>query len=296
MKKDKEIKPKPVWSQWKPTPNFLRNLLVFLILLVILFFSIVIIKKRYSEKKVREPVCLVRPSPSNQATLPALNLSALPSQEDLKLLSGRLAALENKINQVQQVLQNPQKVNPPAPSQEELKALSDRLVVLENKMNQAQQILQSHQKIMAVELLHGVLKGKVPLGTFRAFLQKKPEPWAKTLLATLASVKECKTYPQLDALLVLSPSQSFSVLERIKRKIKSLIHIRKLDQNGDHTTVQLEDVRRAIYDHDIQRALGSFEKLPPEEKAQLSLWKELAQSRLTLETISNKLLLELAES
>jgi hypothetical protein len=174
------------------------------------------------------------------------------------------------------------------------KLLSDRPTALENRINQQQQILLTFPKLVAIELLRAVLKGWIPLKAFKTFLQKNPDPWAQDLLTTLALVKESKTYPQLEALLVLPPSQPLSTWKRIKRKIKSLVQIRKLDEKSDHQLGQIEGIQKALHDHDIQKSLESFEELSPQEKAQLSSWKDLAQDRFKLEKMLKKLILELA--
>jgi len=52
----------------------------------------------------------------------------------------------------------------------------------------------------------------------------------------------------------------------------------------------------ALQNHNIQEALEIFGKMPHKEQNQLSLWKKMAQDRLTLEAIKKKILLECARS
>lgn len=174
-----------------------------------------------------------------------------------------------------------------------------RLSNLENNVNNLQLSLRAVPQLIALELLHEVLEGHLPVETLILYLQKKPEPWATDILNTFSSIKEGKTYAQLQALLILPPSDqclssSSSPWGYVKNIIKSFVSIRKLNMEG-----KLEDIDKiqtALYAHDIKSALELFNKLPPEQQVQLSFWKQLAQDRLILETIKQKLLLELSGS
>jgi len=256
MKKNKKTN-NVSWFQWAQSSDFLRGIVIFVSLLILLILSVFIIWKRYTERVEGQPIMLLQTAPPQPVVQPI--------------------------------------EPPPLSPREELKLLSDRLTALENRMNQQQQILLTPPKLVAIELLRAVLKGWVPLETLKTYLQKNPDPWAQGLSGTLVPINESKTYPQLEALLTLSPVELPSMWERIKRKIKSLVHIRKLDEKGDYQGGQIEDVQKALHDHDVQKALENFEKLPSEEKAQLSTWKGVAQDRLTLEIMMKKLILELTE-
>ncbi|OJW51098.1 MAG: hypothetical protein BGO67_12270 [Alphaproteobacteria bacterium 41-28] len=256
MKKNKKTN-NVSWFQWTQSSEFLKGIFIFVSLLILLILSVFIIWKRYTERVEGQPIPLLQTSPP------------------------------------QQVVQTIEP--PPLSPREELKLFSDRLAALENRMNQQQQIMLTPPKLVAIELLRAVLKGWLPLETLKTYLQKNAHPWAQGLSSTLVPINESKTYPQLEALLTLSPVQLPSMWERIKRKIKSLVHIRKLDEKGDYQEGQIEDAQKALQAHDIQKALESFEKLPPQEKAQLSAWKDAAQDRLTLEVMMKKLILELTE-
>jgi len=179
---------------------------------------------------------------------------------------------------------------------EEFKSLSNSLKAIQDTVIQQQHNLQIPHKLIAVELLRGVLDDLIPLETLKTFLQKNPEPWAQELLTTLGSVKENTNYAQLEALLAPTTTKSHSLWERFKKTIKSLIHIQKRDEDSSSKPGRVKDVKKAIRSHDIAKALIVFEKLPSEEKAQLSAWKELAKGRLLLEQSTRKLLLDLAGS
>ena len=147
-----------------------------------------------------------------------------------------------------------------------------------------------------IEILRAVLEGLIPLETLKIFLHKIPEPWAHSLLTTLTPIKSTITYPQLEDLLVLPPPVPLSTWERMKATLKSLIRIRKLDEKGTYKLESIENIQKALKEHDIQRALKFFAMLTPQEKAQLSSWRVLAQERLTLEDSLKNLLIEFTES
>ncbi len=245
------------WLSWVQSPDSLKKVFIFVTLVILLVLSIFILWKRYVEKEISQPISLIQTS----STLPATQLLEKPL----------------------------------SPPQEELKLFSDRLTALENRMNQQQEILLTPPKLVVVEVLRAILEGWIPVETLTVFLQRNSAPWAQGLLVTLNPIKESKTYSQLEALLSVSSSQPLSLWERVKRKIKSLIRIRKLDAKGDYQGARIEDVQKALSDHDIAKAMDFFEKLSPQEKTELSSWKILAQNRLTLEIIIKKLIIELTE-
>ncbi|MBY0291846.1 MAG: hypothetical protein K2W92_00960 [Alphaproteobacteria bacterium] len=201
----------------------------------------------------------------------------------------------------------PQSIDMPTP--QDIDILLNRITVLENKAAEQQKILkdstiehqhilQIPQKLIVIELLRSVLEGLIPIETLKTFLHKISEPWALSLLATLDPIKNTITYPQLEALLVPPPLSfdSLSIWERIKTKLQSLVRIRKLDEHGAYKLKPIESIQKSLEVHDIQQALKFFEMLTPQENAQLSSWKILAQERLTLENSLKNLLLELTES
>jgi len=204
MKKNKKTD-SVSWFRWTQSSEFLRGIFIFLSLFILLILSVFIIWKRYIERVEDQPITLLQTSPPPAAVQPI--------------------------------------EKPTPPPQDELKLISDRITALENRMNQQQQILLTPPKLVSVELLRAVLKGWIPLETLKTYLQKNTHPWAQGLSGTLAPINESKTYPQLQALLTLSPVQLPSLWERIKRKIKSLVHIRKLNEKGDYQLGQIEDVQ-----------------------------------------------------
>jgi hypothetical protein len=179
--------------------------------------------------------------------------------------------------------------------QKEVASVTNRFSTLEKKMIQQEQIAIIPLKLITVELLKGVLEELISLEKFKEFLQKKPDPWAKAFVTPFLPLKECKTYAQLEVLLVFPPPPvAQTTWERFLNIITSLIQIRKLDDNGQYLFGQLEDIHKELRAHNIQTALQFFEKLPPQEKARLAPWKQLADARLAVETSAKKLLLELA--
>ncbi|MBP6951525.1 MAG: hypothetical protein KBC28_04835 [Alphaproteobacteria bacterium] len=181
-----------------------------------------------------------------------------------------------------------------------VKALESQTIeqkkILKDNTIEHQQILQIPQRLIVIEILRSVLEGLIPLETLKIFLHKISEPWAHSLLTTLTPIKSTITYPQLEDLLVLPPPVPLSTWERMKATLKSLIRIRKLDEKGTYKLESIENIQKALKEHDIQRALKFFAMLTPQEKAQLSSWKVLAQERLMLEDSLKNLLLEFTES
>jgi len=175
----------------------------------------------------------------------------------------------------------------------QLESLSKRVTNTQTNIVPPQQ--QNSDRLIALQLLKGVLDGLIPLEALKKFLQTSPQPWKASLLADLASVGQIKTYPQLSSLLSFpSLSPPASLWKQVKKNIKSLILIRKVDGKRGYEVGQLDDLQKAIQAHDLQKANEYFEKLPIEEKARLSAWKKLMQDRLTLETQEKALLLEMA--
>lgn len=259
MKKNKDINIKSVWNRWKETSDFLKMLLGISSLLIILGLAIVIIKKRNEESKTNPK--------ENFITSEELRLKQ--KQVDPKLT-------DDLLNQV--------------------KTLSNRLATLESQSKVIVQPADVSHKLIGIDLLNTVLEGSIPLESFKKFLQKNPEPWAQTILATIGSIKECKTYSQLEDVLVQLPVQTVPMWGNVKSIIKYFFNIRRIDENGNYKMGKLEEVRNAIHAHDVTKALVIFEKLSPEIRTQYSSWKEMAIARFNLETIYKNLLNELVES
>jgi hypothetical protein len=180
--------------------------------------------------------------------------------------------------------------------QNEISSFENRLHALQHNPISQEPATQTLHKVIAFELFKAVLEGWISIETLKTFLQKNPEPWATTLLTPLLSIKEIKSYPQLEALLGLpSFPQPLSMGSRVKRILTSFIHIRKLDENSQDKQGNIEDIQQSLRAHDIQKALELFEKLPLQEQTPLSSWKTGAQDRSLLEMSLKKLLLELME-
>lgn len=269
MKKNKETKEKSGWQKLRESPDFLKNLNIYSLLSFIFILSSIVLIYRYINKPVDQtefvlqkiaPVTTAEPAPvPDLVPAPA---APTPVPPDTILQNDRLTYLENKINELQGAL------------------------------------LISHQ-LVAFEMLQGVLDGHLPLATLTVYLQKISEPWTTDILNTLSSVKEIKTYSQLQSLLTIpSPplSKPISFWNRIKNTLKSFVRVRKLESADNNNLGNLKDIQLALHTHDIQQALEIFGKMPPKEQAELSLWKQAAQDRLTLETVKQKILLQFSGS
>lgn len=203
---------------------------------------------------------------------------------------------EKKENRSPVIIVNSEAAPVPAPLKNEVDLQNDRLTKLENMLSQQQFTLQPPQQLIAFELLHQVLKGRLSLKSLILYLQKNAEPWTIDILNTLSPLQESKTYDELQASLILPPPSSSSLWQHVKNVINLFVSIRELDAEGRYKLGRLEDIRVALQAHDIQKALDGFGKLLPEEQAQLSSWKQEAQNRLILENLKQKMLVGLAES
>jgi hypothetical protein len=259
MKKGKTYNPITLWRQWRRSPDFLKNTFVFFMFSIVFVLSIILVWKRYLDKQAVE-------------RNPPIFNSEVERYPEVVILQKEVASVTNEVASV-----------------------TNRFSTLEKKVIQQEQVAIIPLKLITVELLKGVLEGLIPLEQTKAFLQKNPDPWAKTFVTPLLPLKECKTYTQLEILLVSPPPPvAQTIWRRFLNIVTSLIQIRKLDGNGQYILGQLEDIRKELRAHDIQTALQFFEKLPPQEKTRLASWKQLADARLTVETSAKKLLLELA--
>ncbi|MBY0500852.1 MAG: hypothetical protein K2P93_02480 [Alphaproteobacteria bacterium] len=258
-----------LWRQRLKSPEFLKNFFVFIMFFIILFLAIILIWKRHTEKKVvKHEIALAAIAPEQ---------SEKKEQKEEKE-----EKIEKKLEEKTITIQN------------EVSVFADRITALEQKTVQQQQGIEIPHKLITLELLKGVLEGFVPLAKLIAFLLKNPEPWAKILVTPLVPLKECKTYPQLEAMLILPASPEILTLwERFLKTVISLVQVRKLDEKGGYILSHLKDVQVALREHDIQKALQVFEKLPPSEKARLVSWKQAAQNRQAVETITKNFYLEL---
>jgi len=259
MKNNKQKHLLSFWQSWTHFPDFFKNLFVFLAFFIFFTISIVLIWKRQLTKETRQ----VLQSVVAQQIAAKAPPSAPPPP-------------------------------PPPPPQQDIQPLINRIAVLETRLSQSQASLQIPHKLIAFELIKGILEGFIPLESLKTFLQKTPDPWASSLLVTLATIGDIKDYPQLEASLALPPPLiQLSLWQRVKRKLKSLVRIQRLDEKGNYKFGNLEDVQKALQDHNIQKAIECFEKLPVEDQAALSSWKKTAQDRLFLETTRKTLLLEI---
>jgi hypothetical protein len=272
MNNNKIKNKKNSWRDWIPSTFFLKTLLIFTTLFIMFFLAVFVIWKRYSMRDHNSSNFFSRKTTPllEQLEAPRKPISE-PAPQGEAILVNRVAALETKATEQQKILKD-------------------------NTIDH-QQILQIPQKLIAVEILRAVLEGLVPLEILKTFLQEISEPWAHSLLATLALIKSTITYPQLvKELLVLPPPHPLSIWERVKATIKSFVRIRKLDEKGAYKLKPIENIQKSLEEHEIQKALELFELLSPQDKALLSSWKVLAQKRQALENSIKNILLELAES
>lgn len=165
-----------------------------------------------------------------------------------------------------------------------------------NQALQAEHTVQLVHRLVAFELLADVLEDRLPMDRFTKYLQKIAEPWAVEIRAGLPAVVGGVSYVELQALLVPNASpKPMSLWKRVKKSVSSLVHIRKMDEKDSAAKGSLESIRVALQNHDVEQALLIFEKLSPKKQNQLSAWKTVAEDRLRLEMIRQKLLLQLAE-
>ncbi len=207
-----------------------------------------------------------------------------------------------KRNQVNVPLpQQTLEVKPSAPKpqefQQDLEALSQRIITLEQRSGPPQY---SSNKLISVELYRGVLEESISIDALKAFLSRTPEPWAQAQLVSLAPIQHCLTYTKLDQLLGAPqqpsiPAEELTLWERVKRKVKSLISVRKIDSSGGYKYGQLEDVHKELLNHDIVKAIAAYEKLPDLEKQKLAVWLQAAGDRRMLENILSQILNDLAQ-
>lgn len=259
MKKDKKYNLIAIWRQWRGSPDFLKNTFVFFMFSIVFVLSIILVWKRYIDRQAVE------------RKLPVF-ISEIEKHPEVVILQKEVALVTNEVASV-----------------------TNRFSTLEKKVIQQEQVAIIPLKLITVELLTGVLEGLIPLEKLKEFLQKNPDSWAKDFVTPLLLLGECKTYTQLEALLVSPPPPvTQSIRRRFLNILTSLIQIRKLDENGQYDLGQLEDIRKELRARGIQTALQFFEKLPPQEKARLASWKQLADVRLVVETSAKNLLLELA--
>lgn len=170
------------------------------------------------------------------------------------------------------------------------------VAVEENQALQAEHTLQLVHRLVALEILADVLEDRLPMDRFTKYLQHITDPWAVEIRADLPAVVGGVSYLELQALLVPNvPAKSLSLWKRVKRTVSSLVHIRKIDEKDSPTQGKLEGIRVALQNHDVEQALLTFEKLSPKKQNQLSAWKTVAEDRLRLEMIRQKILLQLAE-
>jgi len=257
MKNNKKISIKAIWNQWVTSPHFFKTLFIFIAFFLFFGLTITFIWKRYNERIPEKPL-------------------VLPQKFSLKI---QLQELTERVSTLQT----------------RFESFSDRLTALELAIKQ-QQHLKISDYLIALELVKGVLEGRIPLESLKKFLQKIPLPWAVAFLTSLAPFQEIKSYTELEALLSLPtpPLSSSSLWQRLKEKMDSIISIQKVDEKGEYRLGQIEDIRTALQDKNIQKAIDLYSSLSPEERAQLSAWAHLALGRFALESQEKRLLLELA--
>jgi len=147
--------------------------------------------------------------------------------------------------------------------------------------------LRTANKLVAFALLNGIMEELFPSKALVIFLQKSPEPWAKNLLTRLTPIiHDTGSYPRLEEFLVV-----FNSLESDKNSI----HIRKIKQSGEYENVEIEDIQKALRNHDLQKALNYYENLPPAKKELLKDWNDYAKRLQILDTEMKRLYLEITE-
>lgn len=168
------------------------------------------------------------------------------------------------------------------------------LVEVQKKVSEVSEVFEvaeTSQHLVTLQLLQGVLEGWIPLSTFKTYLQNHPNGDAPHLLLELSTLSECPSYSELQSSLSASPGKSKSLWEHLK----SLIHIKKINENGAPQTTSREDIEKAIDKKNLSEVLNVFEGLPAEEKEKLLPWKEKVEERFKVEMLYKNLLLKLAQ-
>lgn len=154
---------------------------------------------------------------------------------------------------------------------------------------------ESSQKLITIQLLQGVLEGWIPLSTFKTYLQQHSDEDTPSVLLELSTISNCPTYTELQSSLPSVPVKSISLWERLKSRLKSLIHIKKIDRGNASETSSPKEIEKAIYEKNIPEVLNLFEKLPANEKEYFSPWIKNVQERLKVEMLYKNLLMKLAQ-
>ena len=165
------------------------------------------------------------------------------------------------------------------------------LVEVQKKVPETSEVTETSQQLTTLQLLQGVLEGWIPLSTFKIYLQNHPSGDAPHLLLELSTLSECPSYSELQSSLSSYPGKSKSFWERLK----SLIHIKKINENGAPPTTSRQDIKKATYKKNLSEVLNLFERLPTEEKEKLLPWKVKVEERFKVEMLYKNLLLKLAQ-
>ena len=164
-------------------------------------------------------------------------------------------------------------------------------VEVQKKVPAVSEVTETPQQLATLQLLQGVLEGWIPLSTFKTYLQNHHSGDAPNLLLELSTLSECPSYSELESSLSSYPGKSKSLWERLK----SLIHIKKINENGAPPTTSRQDIKKAIYKKNLSEVLNLFERLPAEEKEKLLPWKVKVEERFKVEMLYKNLLLKLAQ-
>lgn len=165
------------------------------------------------------------------------------------------------------------------------------LVEVQKKVPETSEVTETSQQLATLQLLQGALEGWIPLSTFKTYLQNHPSGDAPHLLLELSTLSECPSYGELQSSLSSYPGTSQSFWERLK----SLIHIKKINENGAPQTTSRQDIEKAIDKKNLSEVLNVFEGLPAEEKEKLLPWKVKVEERFKVEMLYKNLLLKLAQ-
>ncbi|MBX9620618.1 MAG: hypothetical protein K2X28_01065 [Alphaproteobacteria bacterium] len=153
----------------------------------------------------------------------------------------------------------------------------------------------SSQQLITIQLLEGVLEGWIPLSTFKTYLQKHSDEESPNLLLELSTISNCPTYAELQSSLPSVPVKSRSLWERLKSRLKSLIHVKKIGTKKTTEKSSSQKIEKAIYEKNISEVLNLFETLPADEKEHFSSWMKKVQERLKVEILYKNLLVKLAQ-
>ena len=185
---------------------------------------------------------------------------------------------------------NSKDADEPEPNQQEFSSLQQqvedlkkRLKTIEHLNVQLDSCLNVTPKLIEISLLKGVLDGILPIRFLEEYVKNNFHACSRNLLNHIDTIPDIKTYTQLTEGLSVPSSTPSSLWGKIKLLFSSLFVVRKIDEDGHYVISSREDICKALQNHDLERALEVFDKLPPKENEALFPLKKQIQQRLIFE-------------